>query len=134
MMAAQRSVPLSTDVYAAIWAERKPGEETEDDILRRKFGLKVDTTPPNEKRVGWVDPRQGVTLHEGQEVYRVYKGKEYRAKATDGCFQLLPNGAKVNSLNQLSRIIGAGTENAWQNWYVDGPDGKRMLIQRLRKK
>ena len=30
-----RSISVSTDVFAAIWAAREEGEENEDDILRR---------------------------------------------------------------------------------------------------
>lgn len=30
-----RTIPVSTDVFAAIWSHRQEGEETEDAILRR---------------------------------------------------------------------------------------------------
>jgi hypothetical protein len=126
-----RTVEISTDVYAAIWADRKPGEESENDIIARKF--KVEIAPKKEtRRQGWVDTRQGVTLYSGEEIFRVYKGKEYRAKAENGFLVRLDTGTKCNSLNQLSRNIGAGIENAWQNWYIPGPDGKRQLITNRR--
>lgn len=38
-----KSVEVSTDVYAAIWARRTAGEETEDQILARIFA--VDRSP-----------------------------------------------------------------------------------------
>ncbi len=31
--------------------------------------------------VGWSDPRFDISLPEGFEIFRVYKGTEYRAKA-----------------------------------------------------
>jgi len=40
----------------------------------------------------------------------------------------------LNSLNQLSKAVGAGTENAWQNWYVKGKDRTRDLIMSRRTK
>src|SRR5688572_15277005 len=38
-MMATRPINISTDVYAAIWSDRKPGEDSEEQILRRKFGV-----------------------------------------------------------------------------------------------
>jgi len=130
---ATRTVEISTDVYAAIWADRKPGEDTENEIIARKFKVELPESAKVSERVGWADPRFGVNLTAGEEVFRVYKGKERRAQALNG-FLVLDDGAKCNSLNQLSRKIGAGIENAWQNWYVKGPDGRRQLIAGRRTK
>jgi hypothetical protein len=123
-----RPIEVSTDVYAAIWAERRPGEDSEEQILARV--LKVKQTPPppkNSYRVGWADPKHGVSLAEGEQIFRVYKGKEYRATATNGQL-VMENGVKCNSLNQLSRRVHSNVENAWNNWYFMGADGKRQLI------
>jgi hypothetical protein len=130
---AMRTVEITTDVYAAIWADRKPGEETENEIIARKFKVELPAPAKAPDRVGWADPRFGVNLMAGEEVFRIYKGKERRARAING-FLVLDDGTKCNSLNQLSRKIGAGIENAWQNWYVKGPDGKRQLITGRRTK
>jgi hypothetical protein len=130
---AVHTIHLSTDVFAAVWADRKPGEDSEEAIIARKFGVKLGRPEGKGERVGWADPRHGVQLMAGEEVFRVYKGREYRARAEDG-FLILPNGMKCNSLNQLSRTIGARTENAWQNWYAVGKDGKRELIAGRRTK
>ena len=126
------SIEVDTDVYAAIWADRKPGEETEDQILARKYGISRERiSPVNSNRVGWADPRHGVELKEGQEIFRTYKGKQYRARATDGYLFRLDTGQKCNSLNQLSRTVHSNVENAWNNWYVE-VDGQRQLITILR--
>ncbi|MCW2225719.1 hypothetical protein M2232_009251 [Bradyrhizobium japonicum] len=132
---AKRTIEVETDVYAAIWADRKPGEDTEDEILARKYGvqrLKVKPVALSD-RVGWADPRHGVELKEGQQIFRTYKGREYRATATDGYLVRTDNNVKYNSLNQLSRSIHDNVENAWNNWYVALKDGQRQLITGLRK-
>lgn len=126
---ATRTLEVSTDVFAAIWADRQEGEESENDILRRKFG--VPTKPPSgERRQAWCDARNNVVLFEGDEVFRVYKGKERKAVAKDGW--LVMDNTKFTSLNQLSRHIGAATENAWQNWYTRDAKGERVLMNSLR--
>jgi hypothetical protein len=130
----KRAVEVETDVYAAIWADRKPGEDTEDQILARKYGVqRSKPVAAVSDRVGWADPRHGVELKEGQQIFRTYKGKEYRATATDGFLVRMDNQVKYNSLNQLSRSIHDNVENAWNNWYVALRDGQRQLITGLRK-
>jgi hypothetical protein len=130
----RRMIEVETDVYAAIWADRKPGEDTEDQILARKYGVqRSKLVVATSDRVGWADPRHKVELKEGQQIFRTYKGKEYRATATDGYLVRTDNGVKFNSLNQLSRSIHDNVENAWNNWYVALRDGQRQLITGLRK-
>ena len=48
-MSSTRDVQASTDVYAAIWAARQPGEHSEDAILRRLLGVAVEANVPNQK-------------------------------------------------------------------------------------
>jgi hypothetical protein len=57
------------------------------------------------------DPRYG-RFPEGFEISRTYLGKDYQAKATAGCWLLIQTGDLYPSLNELSRAIGAKTENA----------------------
>ena len=134
-----RQISVSTDTYAAIWGDRKPGEENEDAILRRKFGVappspsESSAGQPTQNKIGFRDPRFGIELSEGFEVFRIYLGTEYRAKANGGKWLLAQTGKSYPSLNQLSRAIGAKVENAWNNWYFIGPDGKRQLITALRR-
>lgn len=130
---ATRAINIDTDTFAAIWADRKSGEETEDQIIARKFGVRRNEPAPTTDRVAWADPRHGVELKVGQEIFRTYKGKEYRAVARNGSLVRLDTGQPYNSLNQLSRSIHSNVENAWNNWYVVGKDGQRQLITALRK-
>jgi hypothetical protein len=136
-MMAIRSVPLSTDVYAAIWRAQQPGEESEDDILRRLLQVNRPPLQPaatqRPARVGFRDPRFNIELPEGFEIFRTYKGTEYRAKAIGGQWLLTNDGKMYPSLNQLSRATSGNVENAWNNWYYVDPSGKRRLMHSLRK-
>ena len=132
-----REITISTDVYAAIWAARHPGEESEEAILSRILKIqpsakKPPTVPASPSKIGFRDPRFGIELPEGFEIFRTYLHVEYRAKAISGKWQLQSTGKAYPSLNQLSRAIGAKIENAWQNWYYTGTDGKRHLVDSLR--
>lgn len=132
-MSAIRTINVSTDVYAAIWAARRPGEESEDVILQRV--LKVAPTlkeVTSSQSPGFSDPRFDLVLPEGFEIFRNYKHTDYRARATNGKWLLLNDGKLYPSLNQLSRASSGNIENAWRNWYFIGRDGKRYLIERLR--
>ena len=66
--------------------------------------------------VGFHDPRYGVKLDPNFEIFRSYKGKEYRARAIQGFWHY--NGTGYPSLNELNKAISiAGPENAWKAWY-----------------
>jgi hypothetical protein len=82
-------------------------------------------------KIGFADPRFNISLPEGFEIFRIYKGTEYRAKALNGKWILQNTGVAYPSLNQLSRATSGNVENAWQNWYyMEG--GQRRLVQSLR--
>lgn len=129
-----RQIDVTTDVYAGIWAARQPGEDTEDAILRRvlKVQASPQPAPPTPTDVGFRDPRFDVTLPEAFEIFRNYKGTEYRARATGGQWLLVSTGTAYPTLNQLSRAVSGNVENAWRNWYFMGKDGKRHLVEGLR--
>lgn len=132
-----RTIEISLEVYAAIWGARRPGEANEDDILKRLLGIEtsaklLDDRSNSTVPVGYKDPRFNVEMPEGFEIFRVYKGIEYRAKATQGQFELASTGQRYRSLNQLSKAVSGNIENAWRNWYFIGRDGKRHLVEGLR--
>ena len=129
-----RTITISTDVYAAIWAARQPGEDAEDAILTRRLKLSVAPVPSTAggpKKIGFKDSRFGIELPDGFEIFRTYKGTEYRASASSGQWKL-SDGRTFPSLNQLSRATSGNIENAWRNWYFMGKDGKRYLVEGLR--
>lgn len=120
-----RAIQVSADVFAAIWSARKPGQDTEDAILRGVFKLPEASHSPERDlatTIGFHDPRYGLKLPPDFEIFRSYKGKEFRAQAIQGFWHW--NGTGYGTLNELNKAIGiAGPENAWKAWYY--MDGKR---------
>jgi hypothetical protein len=126
-----RNIAIEDETYAAIWADRQRGEENEDAIIRRKFG--IGSEPRGSTKIGFRDPRSGIELPEGFEIFRTYKGTGYQAKAVNGRWILQSNGIAYRSLNQLNKAVSGNMENAWNNWYFRYPSGLRRLITELRK-
>src|SRR5262245_29553457 len=131
-----RAIYISTDVFQAIWLARKPGQETEDEILRGVFGLGAPTNASEPevgapKNFGFQDSRYKVRLETGFTIFRTYKGKHHVAKAIEGCWHM--NGVGYPTLNELNKAIGvAGAENAWQAWQYSEPSGRRRPLSSLR--
>jgi hypothetical protein len=129
-----RQLSVSTEVFAAIWAARKPGEETEDDILKRILLAERLSAPSSEEPpAGHIDLRSGTKFPTGFEIFRTYKGTEYRARAIGGVWILSDTGRAYRTLNQLSQGIGIQSENAWRSWYFQDAQGKRSLIDTIRQ-
>ncbi len=133
----QRTISISIDTYAAIWANRHPGEQNEDQILARILGVSPDKAAgaapaSSDNAIGAWEARYDVTFPPGFQVFRTYLGKDYRARAAGGLWVRADNSKGYPSLNELSRSIGAKTENAWVNWYFSAEDGSRRLVDTLR--
>lgn len=134
-----RPINVSTDVYAAIWARRQDGEETEDAILRRIFGCAntaiSNGIPSLSVGAGGVfDARNNVQFVEGFEIFRTYRHTEYKAKATGGAWLREDNGKRYLTLNQLNSSIAAGAENVWNgNWKFRNANGTIQSINDLRQ-
>jgi hypothetical protein len=133
-MRSKRAIEIGTDVFARLWALRREGEDTEDDILRRMLlspnAVEI-SSPLSKGPSGFHDARHGVSFSEGFEIFRIYLGKPYRAIATNGGWRL-NDGQHLLSLNQLSRAIGATTENAWVNWMYLNKEGLRRPLNDFR--
>jgi hypothetical protein len=122
-----RNIQVSPDVFQAIWSARKPGQDSEDAILRGVFSL-GPALPERDitVTVGFHDPRYGVKLPVDFEIFRTYKGKEHRARAIQGFWHW--NGTGYGTLNELNKAIGvAGPENAWKAWYYMDGERRRPL-------
>lgn len=139
--APMRTIQVSMDTFAAIWADRRAGENSEDAIISRKFNVEAAATdvqnasPSDEHRppsgIGYYDRRFGVGFAEGFEIFRHYKGTDYSAKATSGAWVFMNTGDLYPSLNSLSKAIGAN-EDAWHGWRYRDEDGKVHPIAELR--
>ncbi len=133
-----RTITVSTDVFAAIWATRQEGEDSEDDILRRILGIESSEKDTQTRQAlqgsgGCHDRRNNVHFPQGFEIFRTYKHKEYRAIAQDGNWLRLDTGDLFPTLNQLNTSIAAGTENVWNgNWKFKDEGGTIHSIDKLR--
>lgn len=117
-----RTIQVSPDVFQAIWAARKPGEDDEDAILKRVLLVKaVAPSPPSAKPgKSWFDRRFGTEFPHGFEIFRTYLGKNFRARVENGKWRINDKDIRATTINNLSAAIGAKTENGWVNWnYVD---------------
>ena len=148
-----RSISVSIDVFQMIWSLRRPDEQDEDAVLRRVLlscmtasvaplpAAASDTaslpggssTWPDEPAqvAGYRDPRHGLEFSHGFEIFRTYRGSEFRAVAEANGWRLAGSDRWFPSLNQLSRGIVGGPENAWENWsYHDDAGEIRRLTAR----
>jgi hypothetical protein len=135
-----RTISISTSVFAAIWASRQEGEESENAILSRVLGCNVEAAPSVqvngdlEFEGGVRDTRNGVEFPEGFEIFRTYKRREYHATARNGFWVLSDSDKKFQTLNQLNASIAAGAENVWNgNWKFRSENGSIRSIGELRK-
>ena len=134
-----RTINVSTDVYAAIWARRKQGQETEDAILRDVLECPAAESGPAALPAangsgGVYDARNDVRFPQGFQAFRTYKRREYEAIAQDGEWLRPDTGKRYPTLNRLNESIAAGNENIWNgNWKYRGGDGTIRPISDLRR-
>jgi hypothetical protein len=82
---------------------------------------------------GWQDPKHGVQLPHDFQIYKVFKNKKYTAQALQGFWISSHDGKGYPTLNELSKAIGAGGENAWEGWMCKHPQtGKECAVSELR--
>jgi hypothetical protein len=135
-----RTIQVSADLYAAIWKQQQPGEASEEVILRRILkvqGIEEPLAAPSEPpsllhAAGLYDRRNDVWFPAGFEVFRTYRGQEYRAQVIGNLWYRVDTRGVYPSLNKLSDSIGA-SENAWDGWlYHDETTGDVKPISKLR--
>lgn len=134
-----KQIDISTDVFALIWSLRHPGEDTEDEILKRCLteldtNLKKDNTLRRAGQQGWgvTDKRHNVQFPEGFEIFRTYRGVHFSARASRGMWILERNGQNYRTLNELSRAVSNVSENAWKSWNYRDNVGKVRRVSDLR--
>ena len=142
-----RTIVISTDVFAALWAKRQPNEDSENTILERLLGLPKG--PPIDMQVlafndrfrarnAGADGQGGIFNHmfdvhfpAGFEIFRNYKGREYRAVVRDGRWVM--GGRNFPSLFALSMAIIDSRENPWMHWKYRNAKGRADFISALRR-
>jgi len=128
-----KTISVSTELYAAIWSRLERGEETEEEILRRLLRLPKAPQETPSAVGGFYDDRNDIRFPEGFEIFRTYKGTQYRARATNNQWLLLNNKKTYSSLHKLGAAIVAGPENAWYSWKYRAENGKDLIIHELRR-
>jgi hypothetical protein len=140
-----RTIVISTEVFAALWARRKPGEDSENAILERMLGLPRGPAlqpqlammrtprpaPAGDGQGGIVNARFGVHFPAGFEIFRTYKGKTHRATVQGGHWVM--NGLRYPSLYALSVEVVDSNENPWVHWKYRDAEGREDLISALRR-
>lgn len=133
-----RTIGVSTEVFAAIWANRQGGEETEDAILRRVLACssepRAEPISSSASSFGVRDERNRVDFPEGFEIYRSYKHRDFVAVASGGAWLRKDTGEQFATLNQLNASIAVGAENVWSGiWKFKNSDGVSRSIGELRR-
>jgi len=116
-----KNILVTTDVFAAIWAARKQGEDSEDAILRRILECESSSDDLEQSGTNSIDGvyeyRTKLNFKRGFKIFRNYKGKLYKAIAIDGAWQREDTQGRYTTLNQLNSSNVAGNENVWhRNW------------------
>ena len=155
-----RTIEISVDTFAAIWGDRRPGENSEDEILARKFGVaqsggkkpapgrrrRADKGAAArnaddraaEDRLGWNDLQYDVQLPYGFRIFHAYgkRGAQktlYEAVAEGGRLRRVDTGELFSTLNALTASITASPVNAWENfWKYEDANGKVRPLGALR--
>jgi len=150
-----RTIEISTDVFAAIWAARIEGEESENDILQRVLqnpSSNISQVKKVAKSVlgaaksgalkasgvseieGYYDSRNDVYFKNGFMAFRNYKGQAYHAVVMNGQWVRTDTLDFYISLNKLNESIASGTENIWNgNWKFEDEKGVAQSIDKLRQ-
>ena len=122
-----RSINVSHDTFAAIWRAQLPGESSEEEILRRRFGVPAAKTVTAGNGSGFSEPRFGFSVPAGFRLHRTFRGTRYEAYAENNAWVRADTKQSCGSLQELSDSIGTKTENPWFHWHykrADGSDGR----------
>ncbi|KZB54725.1 hypothetical protein [Thalassospira xiamenensis] len=130
-----REIKVSVDVFASIWADRKHGENSEDDILRRVFlekNPKTKTHYADRKQGGYFDNRNKVFFPNGFTIFRQHKDKSVTATVISGKWAT-DDGRTAQSINEISRKLLGLAENVWLAWQYKDENGHTRPINALRE-
>lgn len=125
-----KTIQLSPDLFAKLWALRQEGEADEEAILSRLLTEREGGTKPGGG--GLHEPAYGLRFKEGFEISKDYLGVLYTAQVQHGHWKLANNGKMFRSLNAMTDSLTKSKTNAWAFWeYRDG-QGKRRKLASLR--
>ena len=116
-----KTIEIDFEVYKHLVMELKNEEDSFNDVLRRKYGLKtIATNSPLINGKTW--SKDGVSLPHKTELRMVFYGKTYYGKINDGSFEV--NGKKFSSPSPAAMEITkgrTGNPNGWRYWDCKRP-------------
>ena len=126
-----QTIAVSGQVAAALRQLTGHGKVSVDTLLRRLLKLGPSVAYSHDGSVGSRDSGTGLVLPEGFEIFRVWQGQTYRAKAQGGQW-VTPDGKRYDNLNRLNASIGKpNPENAWICWKFVS-EGREHLLNSIR--
>ena len=133
-----RTIEISTETFAALWATRRQGEENEDDILARMLGLRADR-PNRSEPLGWNDLQYDIELPAGFRLFREYAPRGapkriYEVIAQGGKLSRQDTGERFTTLNALTQSIVRKPVNAWTFWKYADAQGRERPLDELRNR
>lgn len=115
-------VEIDFDVYKEITTRRESPDVTENEVLRKVFGLpetkiqlieRTSLTPHKEWE--W----KGVTLPAGTELLSEYLGRRHSARIEDGWIAI--DGRTYKSPSKAASTITRSQVNGWKFWKYKNP-------------
>jgi hypothetical protein len=84
-----------------------------------------------DSQIDFIDYPSGTRFPSGLEIFRTYRGKEFRAISKGG--YLVMAGENYSSLSKLSFAVHPEKhENAWKNWDFLDETGSKRRVNALR--
>ena len=133
-MRTRKEILISLEVAKCIENDRQSFEETEDDILRRKYGLPRAPRPDTHNGSG-TRPLvcRGGRIPHGTKLLADYKGRPWSAKVENGRIFVEGNPNAYNSPTAAASSITKGNVNGWWFWEYEIEPGKRKLLSWIRR-
>ena len=128
-----KEIPIGLEVAKAIENDRQSFDETEDDILRRKYKL----PPASRSYVAEASGNRplvckGGSIPHGTKLRARYKGRSWNAKVENGRIYLEGDLQPYHSPTDAAVSITKGNVNGWRFWQHETPAGKWEILSMIR--
>jgi len=107
-----KTIEIDFDVYKEITIRRDTEEVTENDVLRKIFGLESEKQNSDVSGKPWIV--KGITFPEGTLFRANYKGSLHTGQVADGALKL--NEQLYSSPSKAAVSITGNNVNGWRFW------------------
>lgn len=129
-----KEILISLEVAKKLENDRQSFEETEDDILRRKYGLPPANRPESRSNgQGRPVVCRGGTIPHGTKLRSTYLGRPWSAKVENGRIYLEGGTQEYRSPSAAAWSITRGGVNGWNFWEYEIESGKWDVLSEIRK-